>query len=86
MSTFINSIHLSVDGFSSMVFEHLRNLFNSRYYINGFSQLFMVCVYVVVRHIFEHIAKALGVVKLSTFIFQVFHHLFSQLNFVGLVV
>jgi hypothetical protein len=69
-----------------MVFKHLRNLFDSKDKINDFSQLFLVCAYVVIRYIPHRIARSLGVVKLLAFIFQPFHHLSSQLDFVGFVV
>jgi hypothetical protein len=62
--TFIHSTHLSARGPSSMVFEHLRDIFDPEDSTNKFSQLFLMCIYVTIGHIFKSIAKALGVNRL----------------------
>jgi hypothetical protein len=66
-SKFIHSTHLSIIKPLNMVFEHLWNLFNLENLPNGFSQLLMVCSYVVKRCIPKNIVKALNVAKLLTF-------------------
>jgi hypothetical protein len=63
-SAFIHSTHLSTRGLSSMVFEHLWDLFDPEDLANIFSQVFMVYFYVVARHILDNIAKAFSVTKL----------------------
>lgn len=49
-----------------MVLDHLQDLFDPKDLFNSFSQLFMVCSYVAIRHIPKSIARALGVAKLIT--------------------
>ncbi len=47
-----------------MVFKHLRDIFDPKDSTNKFSQLFLVCIYVTIRHILKSIAKALGANRL----------------------
>jgi hypothetical protein len=63
-SAFIHSTHLLVKRLSSMVFEHLKDLFDPENSISNFSQLFLVCFYVVVKHILGSITKALNATRL----------------------
>jgi hypothetical protein len=63
-STFINSIYLSTEGPSCMVFEHLRDLFDPKDSTNDFSRSFPMCSSVVIGHIPMNITKALGATRL----------------------
>ncbi len=58
--------HLSASEHSSMVFEHLQDLFDLKDLIIDFPHLFLVCFYVVIGRIFKSITKALGVVRMLT--------------------
>jgi hypothetical protein len=50
-----------------MVLEHIQDLFDPKDLVNGFSQLFMVCFHVAIRHTPESIARAFDAVRLITF-------------------
>jgi hypothetical protein len=62
--TFIHLVHLLVHGPSCMVFKHLKDLFDPRNLVNYFSQLFLMCSYVVVRYIPKNITKTFGATRL----------------------
>ncbi len=47
-----------------MVFKHLQDLFDPKDSANDFSQLFLMCSYVAIKHIPENITKALSVTRL----------------------
>lgn len=47
-----------------MVFEHHRNIFDLEDLANIFSQIFMVCTYVAIRHILNSITRALSASRL----------------------
>jgi hypothetical protein len=63
-SAFIHLAHLLVHGPLGMVFEHFRDLFDPKNLVNYFSQLLLMCSYVVVRHIPESITRTFGVARL----------------------
>jgi hypothetical protein len=49
-----------------MVFKHLKDLFDPKDLVNYFSQLFLMCYYVVVRYIPKNITRTFGVARLLT--------------------
>ncbi len=63
-SIFIRSLHLLACDFLSMLFEHLKNLFDLEDSTSGFPQLFQVCSHVVIGHILRPIAQVFGVARL----------------------
>jgi len=50
---FIHSVHLSIERPLGMKFKHLQYLFDPKDSTSDFSQLFLVCSYVVTKHIPE---------------------------------
>ncbi len=52
-STFIWSLHLLISGPSSMVFEHLQDLFDLKDSTNGFPQLFQVLLYQMIKLLYK---------------------------------
>lgn len=65
-SAFIHSTHLSTKGPLGMIFQHFWNIFDPNDSTSSFSQLFLVCFYVVIRHIHENITKTLGATRMLT--------------------
>jgi hypothetical protein len=63
---FICMYHLLIGGHYSMVFEHFWNSFDLEDSTNNFSNLFLMCSYVVVGCLLEIIFQILGTVRLLT--------------------
>jgi hypothetical protein len=63
-STFIHLAHLIIHGSLGLVFEHFQDLIDQKNLVNYFSQLLLMCFYVVVRHIPESITKTFGAARL----------------------
>jgi len=63
---FIHSTHLLARGPSSMVFKHLRDLFDLEDSTNDFSRLFLVCYYIITRRIPGNITRAFNATKMLT--------------------